>query len=81
MEKEEEEPQEITMQKEYLKKVGLSVQSLGLVGLTGDYRPARVSYASLQLQTRIDRELDGLWMEFSLPKGSFATSVLREFMK
>ncbi|MBN1485655.1 MAG: tRNA pseudouridine(13) synthase TruD [Chloroflexia bacterium] len=45
--------------------------------LDGSRRPGRLLLDDLQ----IERAADGLRFSFSLPKGSYATTVLREFMK
>jgi len=45
--------------------------------LPGERRPLRVPVSDL----RISLEVDSLLLEFSLPKGAYATSLLREIMK
>lgn len=44
---------------------------------TGARRPGRLPCPDI----RIDPEADGLWFRFALPKGAYATTLLREFMK
>lgn len=48
-----------------------------LVGRRGDRRPSRVVPAEVE----IDPDAGGLWVAFTLPKGAYATTVLREVTK
>ncbi len=70
----------LAMEEELLKAEGLTLASFDLSGglrLEGERRPLRVPLGS----ARLEPEGDGIVLEFSLPKGSYATSVLREIMK
>jgi tRNA pseudouridine13 synthase len=49
----------------------------GGLSLEGARRPLRVPLGEAQLQ----QDSAGVLLEFSLPKGAYATSVLREIMK
>jgi tRNA pseudouridine13 synthase len=49
----------------------------GGLRLEGERRPLRVPLSGLALQP----DADGVVLEFSLPKGAYATAVLREIMK
>jgi tRNA pseudouridine13 synthase len=49
----------------------------GGLRLEGERRPLRVPLGGLALQP----DADGVVLEFSLPKGAYATAVLREIMK
>jgi tRNA pseudouridine13 synthase len=63
-----------------LREEGLSLSSFDLVGplrMEGERRPLRVPLRNLS--TAMDSE--GFSLTFSLPRGSYATSVLREIMK
>lgn len=62
---------------EVLAESGLTLEQLGKARLTGTRRLGRLRLADLS----VHRESVGLVVAFSLPKGAFATVVLREFMK
>jgi len=68
------------LEAEILAEEGLSLASFDLPGglrLEGERRPLRVPLRD----PRLSGEGDDLILEFSLPKGSYATAVLREIMK
>lgn len=68
------------LEESLLAKEGLSAQSFHLsagLSMEGARRPLRVALQQLH----IEQKEDGLRMEFFLERGSYATSVLREFMK
>ena len=65
------------MENELLEAEGIDLDQLGKAGLKGGRRRARLSLDDLS----IEPGQGGLWFRFSLPKGSYATAVLREFMK
>ncbi len=70
----------LAMEKAILDAEGLTLASFDLPGslrMEGERRPLRVPVGEPELQT-VD---DGMVLAFSLPKGAYATSVLREFMK
>jgi tRNA pseudouridine13 synthase len=60
-----------------LEEQGLDPQVFGPARLTGSRRPARLDLAGLKLKLTEQ----GIWFEFALPKGAYATSVMREFTK
>jgi tRNA pseudouridine13 synthase len=63
-----------------LREEGLTLGSFNLAGglkMEGERRPLRVPLAD----SHVERDGEGLMLELSLPKGSYATSVLREIMK
>jgi len=65
------------LEKEVLASGGVSVESLSRARLNGSRRTARLFVKDL----RIERHPKGAYFEFSLPKGSYATTLMREFMK
>lgn len=68
------------MEEEILAAEGLTLAAFDLPGdlrLEGERRPLRVPLGD----PRIAGDTDGLLVEFTLPKGAYATSVLREVMK
>ena len=65
------------MENELLEAEGLDLDQLGKAGLKGGRRRARLTIDDLTIEPCED----GLWFRFSLPKGSYATTMLREFMK
>ncbi len=70
----------LAMEEALLQAEGLAPADFNLPGglrLEGDRRPLRVpvGYPDIQLDD------DSVVLEFSLPKGAYATSVLREIMK
>lgn len=70
----------LVMEEALLKAEGLSLADFDLPGglrLEGGRRPLRVPLGEARLQ----QDDDGVLLQFSLPKGSYATSVLREIMK
>ena len=54
-----------------------TLPALAAAGVKAAYRPLRMRVDALQWQ--FDEEV--LWLEFRLPRGSFATSVLRELVR
>ena len=60
-----------------LESMGLELQELGRYGLMGSRRTACLFLKDIE----IDDDPLGLKFSFSLPKGSYATIVMREFMK
>ena len=60
-----------------LAESGVTIEQLGRMGLKGTRRLGRLLIGDLQIDV-VDK---GLRLSFSLPKGAFATTVLREFMK
>lgn len=56
---------------------GLTLEQLGKARLTGTRRMGRLLFPDLEARTGAQ----GLELSFSLPKGAFATTVLREIMK
>jgi len=63
-----------------LEKEGLTLKDFHLPGglaMPGERRPLRVPISGCNCQ----QDKDGLMLSFSLPKGSFATTVLAEVMK
>lgn len=65
------------LERKILYEEGLSEKSLEKSRLTGSRRVARV----FPMETKIDLVKSGLSIEFFLPKGSYATVLLREIMK
>ncbi|KAF0220390.1 MAG: tRNA pseudouridine13 [Geobacteraceae bacterium] len=71
---------QLELEEELLRGEGLTPESFNLSGgmkLEGERRPLRVPLE----EPRVTQDGAGLVLEFSLPKGSYATSVLREIMK
>ncbi len=64
-----------------LKAEGVSLEDLKKAGLKGTRRPARLLPGPIQIALQSDGEVDGLQFSFTLPKGSYATTLLREFIK
>lgn len=64
-------------EEELLQEQGLEDAPWGRAGLKGGRRRARLLVPDLELKP----SPEGLWFGFSLPKGSYATSLLREFLK
>jgi tRNA pseudouridine13 synthase len=56
---------------------GLGEKELKRAGLKGSRRPARL----LAPEISVEEHALGLKLSFALPKGSYATTLLREFMK
>jgi tRNA pseudouridine13 synthase len=72
--------QPLEMEEALLKSEGLTPAAFDLPGgvrLEGERRPLRVPLAGVDLQ----QDGDGIALRFSLPRGAYATSVLREIMK
>ncbi len=65
------------LEREILESAGVTVEMLRRARLDGSRRTARLLLSDLQ----IEPHPDGLLFTFSLPKGGYATTVLREFMK
>jgi tRNA pseudouridine13 synthase len=72
--------QPLQMEEALLKAEGLTPAAFDLPGglrLEGERRPLRVPLAGVDLQ----QDEDGVTLRFSLPRGAYATSVLREILK
>jgi len=70
----------LEMEQMVLAKAGFTAESFDLGGglrMEGERRPLRVPLGEASFQVECDR----LQLEFSLPKGSYATSVVREITK
>ncbi len=70
----------LAMERQLLQAEGLTLQSFDLEGglrMEGERRPLRVPIA----EPSVEADGDCLVLAFSLPKGSYATTVLREIMK
>ncbi len=65
------------LERRVLAESGLSLQELGAAGLTGTRRLGRLLLEELT----VEPHPEGLQVAFFLPKGAFATTVLRELMK
>jgi tRNA pseudouridine13 synthase len=65
------------LEKEVLASKGVSVESLSRARLSGSRRDARLFVKDLTIETHPK----GLSFTFALPKGAYATTVMREFMK
>jgi tRNA pseudouridine13 synthase len=65
------------LEKKVLATRGVSVESLSRARLSGSRRAARLFVEDLT----IEGHPKGLFFTFSLPKGAYATTVMREFMK
>mmetsp|Transcript_15906 Transcript_15906/g.19727 ORF Transcript_15906/g.19727 Transcript_15906/m.19727 type:complete len:467 (-) Transcript_15906:222-1622(-) len=63
-----------------LKEIGLSRTCFNLLGLDGSNRPGRLLVDSMGIEITKDIKERGILFSFTLPKGSYATSVIREFM-
>lgn len=64
-------------EKEILEKAEITVSMLGKAGAAGSRRVARLFPEALE----IGEHPDGLRLSVTLPKGAYATSLLREFIK
>ncbi|WP_243372566.1 tRNA pseudouridine(13) synthase TruD [Geotalea sp. SG265] len=76
----EPEGEPLVRERRLLEAEGLTLQSFALDGglrMEGERRPLRVPVKEIGIET----DGSGLVLEFSLPKGSYATTVLREVMK
>jgi tRNA pseudouridine13 synthase len=70
----------LALEEALLKSEGLTRADFDLPGglrMEGERRPLRVPLGEARLQP----DDAGVLLEFSLPKGAYATSVLREIMK
>jgi tRNA pseudouridine13 synthase len=65
------------LERQVLEQAGVTVDMLARSHLDGSRRRARLVLDDLALESH----RDGLLVTFSLPKGSYATTVLRELMK
>lgn len=65
------------LEREVLASRGVSAEDLSRARLSGSRRAGRLPIPDL----RIEKEPGGLAFTFSLPKGSYATTLMREFMK
>jgi tRNA pseudouridine13 synthase len=64
-----------------LSSAGVNQEELKQVGLKGSRRPARLLPGDIQISVKSDEDGYGIWFSFSLPKGSYATVLMREFIK
>jgi len=70
----------LALEAEVLRTAGLTLNSFtgtGKLRLAGERRPLRVPLSD----GRVAAADDGLWVSFRLPRGAYATTVLRELMK
>ncbi|HEY64279.1 MAG TPA: tRNA pseudouridine(13) synthase TruD [Caldilineae bacterium] len=65
------------LEREVLSAAGVTIEMLRKARLDGSRRAARLFLEDLS----IEPHPDGLLFSFTLPKGAYATTVLREFMK
>jgi tRNA pseudouridine13 synthase len=65
------------LEREVLASREVSVETLSRARLNGSRRPASLSVADL----KVEEHPKGLFFTFYLPKGSYATTLMREFMK
>ncbi len=65
------------LEREVLASRGVSVETLNRARLNGSRRTARLFVGDLE----IEEHPKGVCFTFSLPKGSYATTLMREFMK
>lgn len=65
------------LERKVLEAAGVTTEMLRRARLDGSRRPARLLLRDLC----IEPHADGLLFTFSLPKGAYATTLLREFMK
>jgi tRNA pseudouridine13 synthase len=66
-----------TLERRILEEAGVSEEMLQRAHLNGSRRRARLVLEDLDVESHTE----GLLFTFSLPKGSYATTVLREVMK
>jgi tRNA pseudouridine13 synthase len=66
---------------EVLEAEGVTQQDLKKAGLKGSRRPARLIPGPILITPHDKDGSTGLWFSFALPKGSYATTLLREFIK
>lgn len=67
----------LALEREILAATGVDEAALARAGLPGTRRAAWIWVEELELES----SAEGLWVGFRLPKGSYATSVLRELTK
>ena len=65
------------LEQEVLEAHKVTVEMLRKAGLEGSRRTARIKLSALEVKPHPS----GLELSFALPKGSYATVVLREFTK
>ncbi len=65
------------LEREVFEREGLSLELLKRARLRGSRRPGRLPLRGLTLRW----SEGGLWLEFELPKGAYATALVREFVK
>lgn len=65
------------LEESILEQSGVTMEQLGKAKVEGTRRPGRLLVPDLEVK----QSKEGLIITFSLPKGSFATTVLREVMK
>lgn len=68
-----------TIEAAVLERYGLRWSQFG--SRRGDRRPSRVVLEDVAVEGAVDGDADALTVRFTLPKGSYATVVLRELMK
>lgn len=65
------------LEREVFEREGLTREHLERAKLRGSRRPGRLLLKGL----RLEPAEEGLWLEFTLPKGAYATALLREFLR
>lgn len=65
------------LENEVLESSGITMEELGKAGIMGTRRLGRILLPDI----KIEKCDEGILVRFSLPKGAFATTVLREIMK
>ena len=65
------------LEREILEREELSPEHFRRAKLRGSRRPGRLPLRDISLEPAPE----GLWLEFELPKGAYATALLREFLK
>jgi tRNA pseudouridine13 synthase len=66
---------------EVLEAEKVSQQDLKKAGLKGSRRAARLLPGHISITPHDEEGVQCLWFSFTLPKGSYATTLLREFIK
>lgn len=66
---------------EVLASAGVNQDELKRAGLKGSRRPARLLPGDIQILVNSTDAGGGMWFSFALPKGSYATVLMREFIK
>jgi tRNA pseudouridine13 synthase len=71
------EPLQRLLKEEHVEPAQFSIPAAPELGSRGAWRPALLPLPPLGLRT----EETSVWFRFSLPRGSYATVLLREFLK